>query len=186
MQGLLAADMRIMNRYLMPASHAIIQAAWRKIPIAELAVERLESAEMKRAFDLALVLPALLILLPVMALVAMLVRFSIGTPVLFRQLRPGLDGKPFELIKFRTMTNERSPDGASLPDARRLGRVGRLLRASSLDELPELFNVLRGEMSLVGPRPLLMEYLPLYDRDLPSTQARAPGCDRKRHQTLAR
>ncbi len=118
---------------------------------------------MKRAFDLALTLPALLILLPVMAVVALLVRLFIGTPVLFRQQRPGLHGEPFELVKFRTMTNQRGADGALLPDAQRLGGLGRFLRASSLDEMPELWNVMRGEMSLVGPRPLLMEYLPLYD-----------------------
>lgn len=118
---------------------------------------------MKRAFDLALTLPALLILLPVMAVVAMLVRLFIGSPVLFRQQRPGLHGEPFELVKFRTMTNQRGADGALLSDAQRLGGLGRFLRASSLDEMPELWNVMRGEMSLVGPRPLLMEYLPLYD-----------------------
>ena len=117
---------------------------------------------MKRLFDLVLTIPAVLVFLPVMALVALLVRFGIGSPVLFRQMRPGLGGRPFELIKFRTMSQRCGADGQLLPDAQRLGAIGRFLRASSLDELPELLNVLRGEMSLVGPRPLLVQYLPLY------------------------
>lgn len=119
---------------------------------------------MKRVFDLALTIPALVVLLPVLAAVAVLVRVAIGAPIFFRQVRPGLGGRPFEMFKFRTMSDARGPDGLLLPDAERLGGMGRFLRASSLDELPELWNVVRGEMSLVGPRPLLMEYLPLYDR----------------------
>ena len=118
---------------------------------------------MKRLFDLAVTLPAVLVLAPVLLIVALLVRAKLGSPVLFRQQRPGRGGLPFELVKFRTMTDRRGPDGSLLPDAQRLTPFGRFLRASSLDELPELWNVLRGEMSLVGPRPLLMEYLPLYD-----------------------
>ncbi|MEP7221528.1 MAG: sugar transferase [Novosphingobium sp.] len=114
-------------------------------------------------FDLIITLPALVLLSPVLLVVALLVRFRLGTPVLFRQQRPGLGGRPFCMIKFRTMTDQRGPDGALLPDAQRLTPFGRFLRASSLDELPELWNVLCGEMSLVGPRPLLMQYLPLYD-----------------------
>lgn len=117
---------------------------------------------MKRLFDCVAALLALLLLaLPLLALV-WLIRRKLGSPVLFRQVRPGLHGQPFTMVKFRTMTDERGPDGALLPDAQRMTPFGRFLRASSLDELPELWNVLRGEMSLVGPRPLLMEYLPLY------------------------
>ena len=117
---------------------------------------------MKRLFDITAALAALLLLcLPLLAL-TLLVRRKLGSPVLFRQVRPGLHGQPFEMVKFRSMTDARGADGALLPDAVRLTPFGRFLRASSLDELPELWNVLKGEMSLVGPRPLLMEYLPLY------------------------
>lgn len=117
--------------------------------------------ETKRALDLALTLPVLIISLPVQAVVALVVRWRLGRPVLFRQQRPGRHGQPFELIKFRTMLQ---PDHASglVSDDDRLPRVGRLLRASSLDELPSLWNIVRGDMSLVGPRPLLMQYLPRY------------------------
>ena len=97
-----------------------------------------------------------------MALLAAIVRFKLGSPIFFRQSRPGLRGKLFELIKFRTMKNATDMNGALLSDAVRMTSIGRFLRASSLDELPELWNVLRGDMSLVGPRPLLVEYLPLY------------------------
>lgn len=117
---------------------------------------------MKRLFDLTAALAALLLLIPLLAVIALLVRVRLGSPVLFRQQRPGLHGRPFTLYKFRTMLDARTADGELLPDDQRLTRFGRFLRASSLDELPELWNVLRGEMSLVGPRPLLMEYLPLY------------------------
>jgi sugar transferase EpsL len=116
----------------------------------------------KRALDLVLVVGTLPVWLPLFALTALLVRASIGSPVFFRQGRPGRHGRRFELIKFRTMTDARGADGQLLPDAERLTRVGRLLRSTSLDELPELLNVLRGEMSVVGPRPLLEQYLPLY------------------------
>ncbi|WP_324261815.1 sugar transferase [Altererythrobacter sp. H2] len=117
---------------------------------------------MKRLFDLVLAGVLLVVLAPVLLGTAVLVRVKLGSPVLFRQQRPGMHGKPFEILKFRTMTDARGPDGSLLPDAERLTRFGRFLRASSLDELPELINILRGEMSFVGPRPLLMEYLPLY------------------------
>ena len=117
---------------------------------------------MKRLFDFLLALLALLLLALPLLVLALLVRRKLGSPVLFRQVRPGLHGQPFEMVKFRTMTDARGADGALLPDAVRLTPFGRFLRASSLDELPELWNVLKGEMSLVGPRPLLMEYLPLY------------------------
>ncbi len=130
---------------------------------------------MKRLFDLlAAALAMLFLALPLLAL-AWLIRRKLGSPVLFRQVRPGLHGKPFTMVKFRTMTDERGPDGALLPDAQRLTPFGRFLRASSLDELPELWNVLRGEMSLVGPRPLLMEYLPLYTPEQARRHEVRPG-----------
>ena len=119
----------------------------------------------KRAMDVASSLAALVVLSPALLLVALVVLATMGRPVLFTQLRPGLGGRPFRLIKFRSMSDRRGPDGALLPDAQRLGRIGRLLRSTSLDELPELINVLRGDMSLVGPRPLLMDYLPLYSAE---------------------
>ena len=120
---------------------------------------------MKRLFDFLLALLALLLLALPLVVLALLVRRKLGSPVLFRQTRPGLHGQPFEMVKFRTMTDARGADGALLPDAVRLTPFGRFLRASSLDELPELWNVLKGEMSLVGPRPLLMEYVPLYSAE---------------------
>ena len=117
---------------------------------------------MKRLFDITAALAALLLLALPLALLTWQVRRKLGSPAFFRQVRPGMHGQPFEMVKFRTMTDARGPDGALLPDADRLTPFGRFLRASSLDELPELWNVLKGDMSLVGPRPLLMEYLPLY------------------------
>ncbi len=116
----------------------------------------------KRAFDLIVSALLLILLSPVLLLTALLVLSTMGSPVLFRQERPGLGGRPFRLIKLRSMSDRHGADGALLPDAERLGRTGRFLRSTSLDELPELVNVLRGEMSLVGPRPLLVEYVPLY------------------------
>jgi lipopolysaccharide/colanic/teichoic acid biosynthesis glycosyltransferase len=130
---------------------------------------------MKRFFDFVAASLALLILaLPLLAL-ALLIRRKLGSPVLFRQVRPGLHGKPFTMVKFRTMTDACGPDDALLPDAQRLTPFGLFLRASSLDELPELWNVLKGDMSLVGPRPLLMEYLPLYTREQARRHAVRPG-----------
>lgn len=117
---------------------------------------------MKRLFDLIAATLGLLVLAMPLLVLVWLVRRKLGSPVLFTQVRPGLHGQPFRMVKFRTMTDARGPDGQLLPDAERITPFGRWLRASSLDELPELWNVLRGEMSLVGPRPLLMEYLPLY------------------------
>ncbi len=116
----------------------------------------------KRALDLLITVPALFILAPVMGLISLLVSVKLGRPVLFRQQRPGLHGKPFTIYKFRTMTDARDAQGNLLPDAERLTPFGRFLRSTSLDELPELFNVLKGEMSLVGPRPLLMRYTPYF------------------------
>ncbi|QDT56473.1 putative sugar transferase EpsL [Caulifigura coniformis] len=127
----------------------------------------------KRLLDLALAGTALIVFSPAIALVALLVRTRLGSPVLFTQVRPGKDGLPFRMIKFRTMTDARDASGQLLPDDVRLTRFGRLLRSTSLDELPELWNVVRGEMSLVGPRPLLMQYLPLYSED-----------QRRRHNVL--
>ena len=118
---------------------------------------------------------ALMLLAPPLLLLWGLVRCKLGSPVLFRQLRPGLHGRPFRMVKFRTMTDERGADGELLPDAPRLTSFGRFLRATSLDELPELWNVLRGEMSLVGPRPLLMEYLPLYSPEQARRHEVRPG-----------
>ena len=117
---------------------------------------------MKRGIDIALVLVTAPLWLGVVILVTLVIRLTLGTPVLFSQFRPGLNGKPFRIIKFRTMTGEIDSGGNSLPDQARLTPFGRFLRSTSLDELPELWNVLMGDMSLVGPRPLLMEYLPLY------------------------
>ncbi len=117
---------------------------------------------LKRIFDLALVVLAAPLLLPVLIAVAIGVRKKLGSPVLFRQQRPGLHGKPFTMLKFRTMTDARDSAGNLLTDADRLTPFGRWLRATSLDELPELLNVLRGEMSLIGPRPLLMRYIERY------------------------
>ena len=130
---------------------------------------------MKRLFDLtAAALGLLALALPLLALIA-LVRIKLGRPVFFRQTRPGLHGQPFQMVKLRTMTDARGPDGALLPDAERLTPFGRFLRASSLDELPELWNVLKGDMSLVGPRPLLMEYLPLYTPEQARRHEVRPG-----------
>ncbi len=117
----------------------------------------------KRLFDLVTIGFALPLILPGVLLTAALVRLFLGAPVLFKQIRPGLHAKPFRLIKFRSMRDVRDSSGSLLPDRKRLNHFGRWLRSTSLDELPELWNVIRGEMSIVGPRPLLMEYLPLYN-----------------------
>ncbi len=129
----------------------------------------------KRALDLAIASIGLIILSPVFLVVAILVRIWLGSPVLFRQRRPGFKEKPFELYKFRTMTDARDATGALLPDAQRLTALGRFLRLLSLDEMPELINILRGEMSLVGPRPLLMQYLPLYSPEQHRRHEVVPG-----------
>lgn len=130
---------------------------------------------MKRAFDIVASTLGLMLLWPVLVVTAALVRWKLGAPVLFRQIRPGLHARPFEMIKFRTMREACGPDGKPLPDAERMTTLGRILRATSLDELPELWNVLRGDMSLVGPRPLLMEYLPLYTPEQARRHEVRPG-----------
>ena len=116
----------------------------------------------KRILDITLASAALIVFAPLMAVLAILVRTKLGSPILFAQVRPGLHGRPFRMVKFRTMTDARDERGQLLSDEVRLTRFGKFLRSTSLDELPELWNVLKGEMSLVGPRPLLMQYLPLY------------------------
>lgn len=130
---------------------------------------------MKRAIDICIALMGLVVLGPLLAILAAVVRVKLGSPVLFEQVRPGLAGKPFKLFKFRTMTDHREADGTLMADEQRLTAVGRFLRNTSLDELPELVNVLVGDMSVVGPRPLLMEYLPLYSREQARRHAVRPG-----------
>ena len=129
----------------------------------------------KRALDLALTVPALILLSPLLGLIAFLVRVTMGAPVLFRQQRPGLHGQPFTLYKFRTMREAGDAQGGHGSDAERLTRLGCFLRSTSLDELPELWNVLRGEMSLVGPRPLLMKYLDRYTPEQARRHEVKPG-----------
>jgi lipopolysaccharide/colanic/teichoic acid biosynthesis glycosyltransferase len=129
----------------------------------------------KRLFDLALVLLTAPFWGVLLLLTALAVRLKLGTPVLFRQKRPGLNGRIFEIIKFRTMTDARDAQGNLFPDPQRLTAFGRWLRATSLDELPEFFNVLRGDMSLVGPRPLLIKYLPLYSPEQARRHEAMPG-----------
>lgn len=129
----------------------------------------------KRVLDLFISSLGLLMLSPVIAIVAWLIRQRLGSPVLFRQARPGMDGRPFEMVKFRTMRDAMDPAGNPLPDSERMTPLGSFLRSSSLDELPELWNVLKGDMSLVGPRPLLMEYLPLYTPEQYRRHEARPG-----------
>ncbi len=129
----------------------------------------------KRVTDFLLALVVLVLLSPILVLIAWQVRRKLGSPVLFRQVRPGLEGIPFEMIKFRTMRNAVDAHGVFLPDSERMTAFGNFLRSTSLDELPELWNVLKGEMSLVGPRPLLMEYLPLYSSEQARRHEVRPG-----------
>ncbi|MGL4396200.1 MAG: sugar transferase [Hyphomicrobium sp.] len=135
----------------------------------------LRSPALKRAFDLMLIAVSAIVVVPVLAIVALAVRVKLGSPVLFVQTRPGRLGRPFDLVKFRTMTNARDAKGALLPDTVRLTPFGRFLRSTSLDELPEIWNVLKGEMSFVGPRPLLMAYLPLYSPEQARRHDVPPG-----------
>ena len=130
---------------------------------------------MKRLFDVVVSACALLVLALPLLVVIWMVRRKLGSPVFFAQVRPGMHGKPFKMVKFRSMTRERGTDGELLPDAVRLTPFGRFLRSTSLDELPELWNVLKGDMSLVGPRPLLMEYLPLYSPEQARRHEVRPG-----------
>ncbi len=129
----------------------------------------------KRLFDILLSLFAIVILSPVLLILCLLVRVKLGSPVIFRQKRPGLHGKIFELYKFRTMTDERDEKGELLSDEIRLNPFGRKLRSTSLDELPEFFNILKGDMSFVGPRPLLVQYLPLYNKEQARRHDVLPG-----------
>ena len=130
---------------------------------------------LKRVLDIAIASTALVLLSPVYALVAYKVKKNLGSPVLFHQVRPGLHGKPFEMIKFRTMKDAVDAQGNPLPDSERLTPFGKMLRATSLDEMPELWNVIKGDMSIVGPRPLLMEYLPLYNAEQAKRHDVRPG-----------
>jgi sugar transferase EpsL len=129
----------------------------------------------KRAFDLGAASVGLVLLAPLLGVTALAIRLALGGPVIFAHRRPGRHGRPFTLYKFRTMSGARGADGGLLPDRERLTRLGRLLRRTSLDELPELVNVIRGDMSLVGPRPLLMEYLPRYTREQARRHDVRPG-----------
>lgn len=130
---------------------------------------------MKRLFDAALSAGSLILLSPVLLTTSYLVKKKLGSPVFFTQTRPGKDGKPFNMIKFRTMRDANDAEGNPLPDSERLTPFGQLLRSTSIDELPELWNVLKGDMSLVGPRPLLMEYLPLYNAEQAQRNLVRPG-----------
>ncbi len=130
---------------------------------------------LKLIFDFLLVFLSLPILLPALLILGLLVRLKLGSPVFFTQIRPGLNGRPFRMVKFRTMTDERDPEGNLLPDVERLTKYGRFLRSTSLDELPELLNVLNGSMSLVGPRPLLVDYLPHYSVEQARRHEVRPG-----------
>lgn len=130
---------------------------------------------LKRILDVAIASTALVLLSPVYALVAYKVKKNLGSPVLFRQTRPGLHGQPFEMIKFRSMKDAMDAAGYPLPDSERLTPFGKMLRATSLDEMPELWNVIKGDMSIVGPRPLLMEYLPLYNAEQAKRHEVRPG-----------
>jgi len=129
----------------------------------------------KRLFDICATVIAMILLSPMLVTLALLVRYKLGAPLLFSQTRPGLHGKPFIIYKFRSMNNGLNADGELLPDAERLPAFGKFIRSTSLDELPELWNVIKGEMSLVGPRPLLMEYLPLYSAEQARRHEVRPG-----------
>lgn len=130
---------------------------------------------MKRFFDVVFAILGMIIFLLPFLILSLMVRFKLGSPIFFKQTRPGLHAKPFEVVKFRTMTDQRDVNGKLLPDGERLTRFGRFLRSTSLDEMPQLWNVLRGDISLVGPRPLLMQYLPLYSLEQSRRHEVRPG-----------
>ncbi len=130
---------------------------------------------MKRIVDLLITLPLVIVAAPLMLVISFFIRWKLGTPILFKQQRPGLNGKPFQLYKFRSMSNEKDQTGQLLPDQQRITPFGMFLRRYSLDELPQLFNVIKGDVSLVGPRPLLMEYLPLYSERQAKRHLVKPG-----------
>jgi len=129
----------------------------------------------KRVFDIILSLFLILIFSPIIIIVSIFIYFTMGQPILFRQIRPGLNEKLFTIYKFRTMNNKRDKNGDLLPDKDRLSKIGKIIRSTSLDELPQLFNVLKGDMSFVGPRPLLEEYLPLYNEEQKRRHSVVPG-----------
>jgi sugar transferase EpsL len=133
------------------------------------------SEMMKRIVDLLITLPLVIVAAPLMLVISFFIRWKLGTPILFKQQRPGLNGKPFQLYKFRSMSNEKDQTGQLLPDQQRITPFGMFLRRYSLDELPQLFNVIKGDVSLVGPRPLLMEYLPLYSERQAKRHLVKPG-----------
>lgn len=145
------------------------EANWKSV------VKPHRGSSMKRLFDVVLTVCGLLLISPVILLLMLLVRIKLGTPIFFTQIRPGLHGQHFCMVKFRTMIDARDTTGSLLSDVERLTAFGKFLRASSLDELPELWNVLKGDMSLVGPRPLLMEYLPLYSEKQSRRHEVRPG-----------
>jgi undecaprenyl phosphate N,N'-diacetylbacillosamine 1-phosphate transferase len=130
---------------------------------------------LKRLFDMTFAFILIILFLPLYLIISLLILLKMGSPILFRQKRPGKDGKIFEIYKFRTMTNETDEKGELLPDEERLACIGKFIRSTSLDELPQLFNVLRGDMSFVGPRPLLVEYLPLYNERQKKRHLVKPG-----------
>ena len=136
---------------------------------------KLNASWVKRLFDLAIAAPSVIVISPVFILIGFFVRMKIGSPILFRQERPGLRGRPFVIYKFRTMADERDGNGNLLPDGERLTRFGQIFRKASMDELPELFNVIKGEMSIVGPRPLLMQYLDRYTSEQMRRHEVKPG-----------
>ena len=151
------------------------KAAEKEKPEARIHKQGFYEKYIKRPQDFCCALAAIIVLSPVMAVTALLVRLKLGSPVLFKQERPGLNGKIFTLYKFRTMTDEKDSGGNLLPDEIRLTSFGKMLRSTSLDELPELFNILNGDMSVVGPRPLLVKYLPLYNEHQARRHEVRPG-----------
>lgn len=151
------------------------KAAAEDKPEAQIHKQGFYEKYIKRPQDFCCALAAIIVLSPVMAVTALLVRMKLGSPVLFKQERPGLNGKVFTLYKFRTMTDEKDSEGNILPDEVRLTSFGKMLRSTSLDELPELFNILNGDMSVVGPRPLLVKYLPLYNEHQARRHEVRPG-----------